>query len=257
MNDLVNDQSDWGRLRVTGADRQRFLQGMLSADVAAIAPDSFARATLLDVKGRVRAIVDVVKQDDAFVLLTEPATATKVKDILERHAIVDDVVFEPLDVPVHRVWSSIEDVWRAPPVFEARAGSPADELEVRRVEAGLPRYDVDVSEANFPFEAHLERAYSLKKGCYIGQEVLARADARGSVKKRLVGIALAGDGPVAPDTPLACEARPEAGRVTSSVVSPRFGPIALGYLHRSCWEPGTEVRAGDRAGKVVALPFGS
>jgi folate-binding protein YgfZ len=157
---------------------------------------------------------------------------------------------------VHRVWDSIDAVWSAPPIF-APPPAPGNEaeLEIRRVEAGLPRYGVDVSEDHFPFEANLDRAISMTKGCYIGQEVVARASARGHANKLLRGLRLAGEGPVAPGTAIAAAAREDAGKVTSSVVSPRFGPIALGYVHKSAWDPGTEVRAGDRPAVVVELPF--
>jgi tRNA-modifying protein YgfZ len=252
---MIVDQSSWGRLRVTGADRVRFLQGMLTNDVAKLAAGDWCRTVLLNMKGRVLAIVDVLCQDDAFLLVTEPVTADKVREVLAKHAIMDDVAFTPSDVPVHRVWDSIEAVWTAPPILEARAGAPAEAIEARRIEAGLPRYGVDVTEEHFPFEANLERAISYTKGCYIGQEVVARASARGHANKRLVGLRLDGDGPAEAAACIASDVREDAGAVTSSVVSPAFGPIALAYLHKSSWDPGTRVRLGSRQATVAALPF--
>jgi folate-binding protein YgfZ len=253
MENVIVDQSDWGQLRVTGADRTRFLQGMLTNDVAPLAAGGYLRAAMLNVKGRVLALVDVVAAADSYLLLTEPITAAKVHELLDRHAIADDVAFASEASPVHRVWAAPADVWTAPPVFAAAA--PAGDAEVRRVEAGLPRYGVDVTEEHFPFEANLDAAISYTKGCYIGQEVVARAHARGHANKRLVGIRLAGAGPADAGAPVAAAARAAAGTITSSVVSPAFGPIALAYLHKSVWEPGTAVEVGGRGGVVAALPF--
>jgi folate-binding protein YgfZ len=256
MNEVIVDQSSWGILRVTGEDRQRFLQGMLTNDVATLDQGGFLRAAVLNVKGRVLAVVDAVREGDAYLLLTEPVTADKLHGLLDKHAIADDVVFERVARPVHRVWRSPEEVWGAPPIFSAPAQPSAEAaVEVRRVEAGLPRYGVDVSEDYFPFEANLDAAISMTKGCYIGQEVVARAHARGHANKRLVGIRLQGEGPVAAGTVIGSAARPDAGKVTSSVQSPDFGAIALGYVHKSSWDPGTEVTVGERRGVVVGLPF--
>ena len=253
MQHVVVDQSGWGQIRITGTDRVRFLQGMVTNDVATLAPGAWVRAAILNVKGRVVAIVEVVAEADALVVLTEAVTADKVEGILDRHAIADDVIFARESRPLHRVWATPADVWAAPPVFAAAAAE--GDAESRRIEAGLPRYGVDVSEDNFPFEANLDSAISYTKGCYAGQEVVARASARGHANKRLVGLRLGGTGAVAAGTPVAAAARPEAGIVTSSVVSPLFGPIALAYLHKSVWEPGTVVKVADREAIATALPF--
>jgi folate-binding protein YgfZ len=130
--------------------------------------------------------------------------------------------------------------------------------EVLRVEAGRPRYGVDVDEDRLILEAGMDDAVSLTKGCYLGQEVVARATARGHINRKLVGLRLS-DGPATPGAKLSGPGRDDAGLVTSSVVSPRFGPIALGYVHRTLWDEGTELKvhdpAGERTAKVSALPF--
>jgi folate-binding protein YgfZ len=257
VNVVVADQTDWGKLRVAGADRVRFLQGMLSNDVAALSAGGWARSVLLNPKGRVLAIVDAVNEGDSFLLATEPVTARKLEEVLAKHAIMDDVSFTPEQRAMHRVWPTPESVWTAPPVFAQPVG-PAllEDVEARRIEAGLPRYEADVSEDYFPFEANLDSAISYTKGCYIGQEVVARANARGHANKRLVGLRVEGEGgAIRPGTTLASGSRPDAGRITSSIVSPAFGPIALGYVHKTAWDPGTRLRAGERALVVAALPF--
>jgi tRNA-modifying protein YgfZ len=251
---LIVDQADWAKLKVGGADRKRFLQGMISNDLDRLGAEPFIRATVLNPKGRVLALVDVVDQRDAYLLLVEPGHGDKLRQVLERHAIMDDVTFTAAEGPCHRVWG---DPWTAPPILAAAADAPATEgtVEVRRVEAGLPRYGRDVSEDHFPFEANLDSTISYTKGCYVGQEVVARAHARGHANKRLVGIRVGGEVAVGQGAPVSSPARPEAGQVTSSVVSPRFGVIALAYLHKSTWDPGTAVRIGERTGVVAALPF--
>lgn len=260
MEPLIVDQTGWSKLRVTGADRTRFLQGMLSNDVGVLAVGAFCRATVLNVKGRVLAVVDALAEAEAYLLITEPVTGDKLAAVLAKHAIMDDVTFTPApDLAVHRVWDSLDAPWTAPPVLApppAPAASEAD-VEIRRIEAGVPRYGADVSEDYFPFEANLERAISYVKGCYVGQEVVARAHARGHANKRLVGLRLAGEGgAAAPGTLLASAARPDAGTITSSVVSPRCGAIALAYVHKSSWDPGTRVTlSGGREAEVTALPF--
>ena len=86
-----------------------------------------------------------------------------------------------------------------------------------------------------------------------------RATQQGRINRRLMGLKLAGGEAIAPGTKLGHPSRAEAGAITSSVVSPRFGSIALGYVHRTVFQPGTELVAhaekGDRAAVVVELPF--
>jgi folate-binding protein YgfZ len=241
---VIAGQDDWGKLRVGGADRVRFLQGMLTNDVAKLAPGAFLKAAILNVKGRVLAVVDAIAEEASFLILTEAITAAKVKDIFVRHAIADDVTFDDVSSPLHRVWASPADVWTAPPVLTAATSSPEDEIELRRVEGGLPRYGADVSEDYFPFEAHLDAAISHTKGCYVGQEVVARATARGHANKRLMGVKL--------DAPrVAGDKLGDKATITSAVVSPDFGPIALAYVHKTVWDPGVKLDGGT----VVALPF--
>jgi folate-binding protein YgfZ len=257
MDTVIVDQSAWGQLVVTGGDRARFLQGMFTNDVAGLARGAWCRAAILTVKGRVVAVADVLNEGDTYFLVTEPVTADKLRAHLDKHAIADDVAFERVQRPLHRVWDSVEAVWTAPLVFAApAAASPAEAVEARRIEAGLPSYGVDVSEDDFPFEANLDRGISYAKGCYVGQEVVVRTKDRGQVKRKLVGLRFTSSTePAPPGTIVSGPERADAGRVTSSIISPRLGPIALAYLHHSLWAPGTTVRAGDRDGTVSPLPF--
>ena len=128
-------------------------------------------------------------------------------------------------------------------------------LEVLRVERGTPRFGADMDEKTIPLEANLQRAIHYQKGCYIGQEVIARATFRGHVNRHLVGLRFAGPAP-APRTELFTGER-RVGWVTSVVDSPRLGLIGLGYAHRDVDQPGTELAlAGGTARATIApLPF--
>jgi folate-binding protein YgfZ len=118
--------------------------------------------------------------------------------------------------------------------------APAD-YEVWRIERGIPRFGLDITADNLPQETGLvPRAVSFDKGCYTGQEVVARIHYRGHVNRHLRGMQLARPAaalPLVPGTELTREMR-GVGTVTSSCTSPRFGPIVLGYLRR-------ELVAGD------------
>lgn len=151
--------------------------------------------------------------------------------------------------------------------------------EVLRVENGWPIFGRDYDETNLPQElARDDRAISFTKGCYLGQETVARIRAYGHVNRLLCGLRFAenrlpGPGtPLYPATPAGSAATGgvsptavrtattgEIGRVTSPVISPRYGAIALGWLRRGYWQPGTCVLANTPTGPVSAtvssLPF--
>ena len=131
----------------------------------------------------------------------------------------------------------------------------AEELELRRIEAGTPWLGKELDESVLPAEARLDGvAVALDKGCYTGQEVVARMRSRGRISHLLVGLRFAGATLPAPRSVLASE-RAEVGSVSSVVRSPRFGSIGLGFVQAALAEPGTKLRAGDVVAEVAALPF--
>jgi folate-binding protein YgfZ len=134
-----------------------------------------------------------------------------------------------------------------------------DAAEICRVEGGRPLFHVDMDEGTIPLEAGIEdRAISLTKGCYVGQEVIIRVLHRGHgrVARRLVGIGFERGVPVPSRGEQIVVSGRDIGSVTSAVDSPALGyPIALGYVHRDFQQPGTSVAVGDRAGTVTMLPF--
>ena len=125
--------------------------------------------------------------------------------------------------------------------------------ELVRVESGRPRYGVDLDDNVIPQEAGLnERAVSFTKGCYVGQETVARLFYRGKPNRHLRGLKLSAE--VAPGTPLLLGEK-EVGRLTSVAVSPVHGPIGLALVRRQA-EPGSTIAAGeDATAAVVELPF--
>jgi folate-binding protein YgfZ len=148
-------------------------------------------------------------------------------------------------------------------IFDALIASGARPVglaaaDIARVEAGRPEWGIDMDDTTIPQEANLEalHAISYTKGCYTGQEVVARVHFRGHVNRHLRG--LVSEAPMQPRGTLVSIERAEIGEVRSSVVSPRFGPIALGMVRREV-TPGSEVYVRDdeheHAVRVVELPF--
>lgn len=135
-----------------------------------------------------------------------------------------------------------------------------DALEMLRVEAGLPRYGVDMDDTNVVTETGLDDAVSYTKGCYVGQEIIARIKYRGHVAKKLSGLVFDPAQKVAAGVVIKSADGKEIGRTTSVTYSPHLGrTIALGYLKYDYLAPGTSVKvsAGDEEApaQVTELPF--
>ena len=138
-------------------------------------------------------------------------------------------------------------------------------LESLRIEAGIPRYGTELTDAVIPLEAELEHAIDFEKGCYIGQEIVARMKYRGHPNRLLRGIEIEG----VPTSPECAELHQgarvfsgdkEVGWITSSTSSPTLGkPIAMAYLRIAVTEAGSRVQVetpeGQVDGKIVLLPF--
>ena len=143
-------------------------------------------------------------------------------------------------------------------VFAARwVGEEAQES--LRVEAGIPRYGVDFSEETLLLEVGLAHAVSFTKGCYLGQEVVERIRSRGHVNKKLCGLVLDGREPARFGDAIRASDK-VVGSITSSIYSPSLGrTIALGYVHKDAWAPGTNLLVTHNGSSinatVVELPF--
>jgi folate-binding protein YgfZ len=264
---------------VEGPDAERFLQGLLTQDVAGVPVGGACYALLLDAKGRIQLDARVARDgEDSFTLVARPESGAVLAETLERYHVSEDLDVlgpepsglltvagvpaapsaGPAELIVPGLVPGTWDLVVADPE-EARAAlglpeAPPAALEVLRIEAGVPLVGVDTGPATLVQEAGLEgAAVSFEKGCYLGQETVARVAYRGHVNRRLRGLVLGS--PATPGAAVRAEGR-EVGRVTSAAVSPARGPIALALLR-------TSVGPGDRVAvdgvpepaPVVALPF--
>jgi folate-binding protein YgfZ len=135
-----------------------------------------------------------------------------------------------------------------------------DALEILRIEAGVPRYGIDMDDTNVVTETNLDDAVSYTKGCYIGQEIIARIKYRGHVAKKISGLMFDATVSVAAGAIVNSAEGKEIGRITSVTDSPRLNrSIALAYLKYDYLAPGTPVKVSadhqELTGEVVELPF--
>ena len=131
---------------------------------------------------------------------------------------------------------------------------------ILRIEAGIPHYGKDMDETNVVTEAGLDDSVSYTKGCYIGQEIIARIKYRGHVAKKLSGLIFEHAAKLEGGMKIKSSDDKEIGRLTSATYSPHLGrTIALGYLKYDYLTPGTEVKVvsadGELAARVATLPF--
>jgi folate-binding protein YgfZ len=258
---------------VEGPDAASFLHGLLSNDLAGLAPGGSAEALLLDAKGHVQAAIGVHRDDaDAFTLVVAPGDGDAVAAALERYHFSEDLellgpeaawaltVAGMAPPPGPSVPGLLPGTVRVVVDDPAAAGAaldgvqaPPEALEMARVAAGLARVGVDTGPSTLVQEAALEdRAVSFTKRCYLGQETVARLQFRGKANRALRGVLL--DGPAAAGTPVTAGGR-EVGRLTSVAPTPDLGVIGLAILRREV-APGDEVEAGGVSGRVAGLPFG-
>jgi folate-binding protein YgfZ len=131
-------------------------------------------------------------------------------------------------------------------------------LETLRIEAGVPRFGIDMDETNVVSETNLDDAVSFTKGCYIGQEIIARIKYRGHVAKKLTGLTLEAKNVPAAGAAIRSNEGKDIGRVTSATLSPKLdSAIALGYVRYEYLAAGTQVVVGEEAlrASVTGLPF--
>ncbi len=278
-----------GVLAVEGPDREGFLQGQLTQDVRGLAPGQSRPMAGLTPKGKLLYFGRLAAQADRLILLVPAADRAAIAGHLGKYAVFqkvsvsdvsDEFVLLGLYGPASGQIQPTEGALALPADGELaagllapaahraaledlleRAGSTAvshDSAEILRVEAGRPRFGTDADETNLPDEVGLPSAISTTKGCYVGQEIVARLRTYGRVNRRLVGFRFPEE-PVAAGTvfPDPGKANLELGRVTSSVVSPRFGPIGLGFAFRDVAEGGVLRLPADPGlcAVVAALPF--
>ncbi len=224
-------------MRVAGPDAEAYLDRMVSNDVAALGPGESCQALLLTAKARVIAPLVVLRRGhEDFLLLTEPELGERVRSELRRSRFAAKVEIEPEEHTSHVVFGGegISTLDYGEPAAEVldedvEVTVSPDELEVLRVRAGTPAWGKEIDDRVLPAEAGLtDRAVSFTKGCYPGQEPIARLHYRGHANRGLRVLEL-GELPE-PDTEIAYEGK-NVGRITSAVLV-EGGAIALAYVRR-------------------------
>jgi folate-binding protein YgfZ len=207
-------------LRVAGPDAADYLQRMVSNDVEALAVGAACDALLLTAKARVIAPLRIVRRgEDDFLLLTEPELGETVRAELVRMRFAAKTEIEPEE---HESWLVLggEEVLDERPEGD-EVGE--EELERWRIESGIPRWGREIDDRILPAEAGLDETHvSFTKGCYPGQEPIARQRYRGKVNRKLRVLEI--DGDAEPGDELQLDGK-KVGRITSAVPG-----IALGYV---------------------------
>lgn len=300
--------------RIGGAGRSKFLQGLLSNDVEALAPGEGCQALFLDTKGHVRGALDLWAESDAIIAGCDAGFIDDALPDLTKYILAADVQVDDLrpdqtvlalmgaaadDVlaavgaqapaaaacahrraelagvevrlartpglgttgfEIHVPTAAVDEVWAA---LESTGGESAptyvgwNVAEALRVEAGVARLGHEITGDEFPQEVGLDGAVDYEKGCYLGQETVARIHYRGQVNRLLSGVRA--ETPLPQGAELISSGR-EVGRITSVAVSPRLGPIALALVRREESEGSAtvEVRSDGAVvaeARVVTLPI--
>jgi folate-binding protein YgfZ len=287
---FVVDRSERGKLALTGSEAKDFLHGQITNDVLGLSRGQGCYAAFLTHKGKMLGDLRVFDLGDELLLDCERVALQELFNMIRRFKLGRDVelhkrtlelallsVIGPgaprLAGPAEHDNARVEiggvsviavttDV--GTDLFCAAAGRDAvraalefpdgDEAaaEIVRVERGRPRYGVDLDASVIPQEAGLnDRAVSFTKGCYVGQETVARLHYRGKPNRRLLGLRLSE--PAEPGTELRLGGK-VVGKLGSVVVSPDHGPIALALVRREA-NPGDTVSANGATGLIVEVPF--
>ncbi|MGH9077213.1 MAG: YgfZ/GcvT domain-containing protein [Acidimicrobiales bacterium] len=265
-------------VRAEGPDAGAYLQGQLSQDVAALSQGESAWSLVLAPAGRVDALVRVTRLDDGWIVDTDGGWGEALVARLGRFKLRTKVDFALLDwkavglrgpavvapapdegapVVVDASWpglAGLDLLGPAPAVPAGMAEVDGATYEALRIEAGVPVNGAELTERTIPAEAGIVgRTVSFTKGCYTGQELVARIDSRGSnVARHLRGVLL--DGPVPAGATLESAGK-QVGWVTSAARSPALGWVGLAYLARSVVPPCEVGVSGGGVARVRALPL--
>ena len=286
------DRSERGKLALTGSEAKAFLHGQVTNDIEGLEPGRGCYAAFLTHKGKMLGDMRVLDLGDELLLDTERVALQGLFNMIRRYKLGMDVELHKRTLEwgllsligpeadrfgLEQEHANRRDELAGQPVVLARtdvgvdvfvpaAGVEAvrsalgvpevddDVAEIVRVERGRPRYGIDLDESVIPQEAGLnDRAVSFTKGCYVGQETVARLYYRGKPNRHLRGLRLSA--PAESGAALQLGEK-EVGRLGSVVVSPVHGPIALALVRREA-APGdiVAVGEGDVTAQVVALPF--
>lgn len=270
-----------GLIAVWGNEAVPFLDGMITNDMKTLADGGEMLAAFPNAQGRLLAVVRILRQGDRFLIETEAATREKVYQNLFRFTFAGDffaedvsekyVCFDLFNVAemsdfagcvkfsslIESCFVSIEsaDEFREQLASHSAAQITDELYETLRIERGVPKYGVDMDETTVVPELGLDGLISYNKGCYIGQEIIARIHFRGHVAKQLTGLVLSQA--VSSGTELKTTDGKTAGRITAVTYSPSLEKtIALGFVRYDNLARDTKLFAGETEATVVGLPFG-
>lgn len=239
-----------------GEDTVRFLNDILSQEIGDMDDGEVRRSMLLTPEGKVQHLMWVLRSGDDIALITDHGRGEQLARDLGRYRIRVDVAIEPENRPVWLVigeWEGIDVSWPSAQRFVVMGGKPdldegsIDEYERLRIEAGEPLVGVDVSEGTIPQETGLVPvAVDFGKGCFVGQELVGRIDARGGNVPRPLRL-LRLDGEASPGDPVNYEGA-DVGALTSVA-----GDLALAVVKRAV-PLGAQVEAGPTRATVAELP---
>jgi tRNA-modifying protein YgfZ len=264
------DLSSWGSVLVRGADAAVWLNDLLTAELEGISPNEGRRSLLLSPTGRIRADVTVTPFDDGYLLLQDPIQPSRIDALLAPYVLSSDVHLEDRSqalglFAVSEAMAVPEGVrsFRPGPVgtaaaFVVPAEAPRpdpgalglvpateEDLDAYRIERGIPRVGVDLGEDSLPHEAHLDEAIAYGKGCFLGQEAVAKV--RNLGHPPFVVLAVTSSGPVAAGDPVLADGH-EVGRVTSAART-RDGSAALVRVRWSARESPISAEDGSSLGR--------
>jgi len=289
------DLSERVKLRMTGRDRVRFLNGQVTNDIRKANPNLSMPACVLNTKGKIDAPIFVSAGAEDLLIDADSELRTTLAPRLDRYVIADDVTIEdvtgqfslfhvtgetaptlPNDTNWRRAkrfglvgWDLVIAAEEHDRVLQSLSANyslcDAECAERLRIEQAIPRWGRELTDQIIPVEANLaDDAIDYAKGCYIGQEVISRMKMSGQMNKRLCGLVSAEDAPLSTSMRLfTLTDEKDVGWITSTTRSDRLGKeIALGFVKRGSNEAGTRLsaRTADVAAnavtvEVVALPF--
>ncbi|MGC1306456.1 MAG: folate-binding protein [Phormidesmis sp.] len=305
---VVFDRSQWGRIRLTGADRVRFLHNQTTNSIEQLSAGQGCYTVFVTSTGRTLDLATVYALSDSLLVTLSPGMTQQLYDWMDRYIFFSDKVtltdeseqtfiftvlgagadqvmkaigaadligqspfsHQPVKLPDleaevtiavgsdlaiagYTLWGPqaiAKSVWQTLLSAGATAGS-SQQWETLRIQQGRPMPSAELTDDDNPLEAGLWHSISFEKGCYIGQETIARLNTYKGVKKRLWGFALQNS--VAPGTDI-YEGGAKVGKVTS-VTETEDGVVGLGYLRTKTGGEGLSIEVGGVKGEAIALPF--